>query len=255
MPACRIILETQPQTGAWNMALDEALLNSAVRCGVCTVRVYRWCEPTVSLGYFQKPGELDASSPLMALPQVQRLTGGGAILHHYEWTYSCAVPAGHPAIRVPGELYAAVHRRIIDALAMHGVTADLRSATTSSTKPAASSPTSPFLCFFRGDPNDIVLNGRKIVGSAQRRRKGAVLQHGSILLRHSEFAPEIPGIADLAATFAPSASLGDQLIREISRAFADEFHASPPTHEEQELAANKPGTPAKGSADVNVALR
>lgn len=236
MTTCRLILDSQPQIGTWNMALDEALLESAVQFAGCAVRIYRWSEPTVSLGYFQKPGELDPSSPLNSLPQVRRLTGGGAILHHHEWTYSCIVPSGHPSIRVPGELYAALHRRIIAVLSEHGITANLR-CHADTKNDALHTPASPFLCFFRGDPNDIVLNGRKIVGSAQRRRKGAVLQHGSILLRRSEFAPDIPGIADLSPDFEPSESLGEQFCRAIAKLFAENVIESEPTANELRFAA------------------
>ncbi|MCC7425164.1 MAG: hypothetical protein IT428_33255, partial [Planctomycetaceae bacterium] len=91
-----VIVESHPRSGAWNMAIDEALLETAVDAEQCTLRFYRWSEPTVSLGYFQKPEEAAADPLLAGLPIVPRLSGGGAILHHHEWTYSIALPPGHP---------------------------------------------------------------------------------------------------------------------------------------------------------------
>ena len=90
----------------------------------------------------------------------------------------------------------------------------------------------PFLCFSRGDSRDILLNGHKIVGSAQRRRKGAVLQHGSILLRASEFASEFPGIADLAADCLTDESLGVSLGMSIADGLAGSIARSEPTDAE-----------------------
>lgn len=191
---CRLLVESHPNTGAWNMAVDEALLESAFERKMCTVRLYRWAEPTLSLGYFQ-PAEYARSSPhLRDLPLVRRLTGGGAILHHHEWTYSCTLPP--PLVpRDPRELYARVHRQIIAVLAELGISAELRGAVCGKWESAAGQE--PFLCFSRGDPRDVVIGGHKVVGSAQRRRRGSLLQHGSVLLRRSPHAPEHPGLYDL----------------------------------------------------------
>ena len=227
----RLITDPAANSGGWNMALDEALLESAVHRGDCTVRIYRWKEPTVSLGYFQREGEIDPESPWANLPWVKRLSGGGAILHHHEWTYCCAVPAGHPAIREPYRLYEAVHRKIIELLQTFGIEATLRGEVD---QPQADQPgqSRPFLCFSRGDSRDILLDGHKIVGSAQRRRKGAVLQHGSILLRASEFAPEFPGIVDLAAGCPVDESLGATLGMSIAAGISGNVTRSKPTDAE-----------------------
>ncbi|HUG91443.1 MAG TPA: hypothetical protein VML55_11445 [Planctomycetaceae bacterium] len=186
----RILIDPQPSTGAWNMAVDEVLLEAAIERNAMSVRWYGWREATVSLGYFQQEAA-NRSPGLAALPVVRRLTGGGAILHHRELTYSCALPAGHALARDPLRLYDAVHRAIIAVLAVQGVRADLRGA-------AAVGGHEPFLCFGRGDPRDVLVGGYKVLGSAQRRRRGAVLQHGSLLLEASQFAPIFPGLNDLA---------------------------------------------------------
>lgn len=193
----RLFVDDQPQTGQTNMDRDARALEEVVagRSGA-VIRIYQWCEPTVSLGYFQK-GD-DAIDPrLLSCPKVRRLTGGGAILHDNELTYSCCLPDTHPVRSDPIQLYEIVHRAIIALLADCGATAMLRSEAAAA-KPSA---TEPFLCFLRADPRDVVINGTKVLGSAQRRRKGHILQHGSILLQASKLTPELPGIVDLVPDF------------------------------------------------------
>lgn len=266
---CRLLIDAAPRSGAENMAGDEVLLESAVRDRLCTVRIYRWKEPTVSLGYFQRPDDLTAA-PLKRLPTVRRLTGGGAILHHHEWTYSCAVPAGHPAIRIPGRLYAAVHRRIVALLRAYGVTASLRkeaaetapratSAAFSAAPSVGPSSKAAFLCFLRGDENDILLRGHKIVGSAQRRRKGAVLQHGSLLWKASAYAPHLPGVLDLSPdVLSPDVFPADALpaagAEQLGRCLAGLFssHIEPGEFslaEQQRAAALQPRYEQKGKRE------
>ncbi|MBA3314285.1 MAG: lipoate--protein ligase family protein [Planctomycetaceae bacterium] len=185
----RLLVEQEPHTGAWNMAYDEALLEAAANRGETVLRIFQWSQPTLSLGYFQKTLPPDLPEALRALPRVRRLSGGGAILHHHEWTYSCAIPKSHPFAKTAEILYEEVHRALIDAFHRLGVNASLR---------VSDDGDAAFLCFLRGDPRDIVVAGRKVVGSAQRRRRGAVLQHGSVLLRHSPLTPSVPGLLDLA---------------------------------------------------------
>lgn len=206
MTSCRMLIDVEPATGSWNMAVDELLLESAIESAVCSVRLYSWIQPTLSLGHFQDAEGAVGDRRLAGLPVVRRLSGGGAILHHHELTYSCAVPAGHAAIENPTDLYETAHAAIIRVLSEFGITTRMRGDVTSGEESA-------FLCFSRGDPRDIVLEGHKIVGSAQRRRRGAVLQHGSLLLRASEFAPGYPGLSDLAD--------GSELPPELARLFAD----------------------------------
>jgi lipoate-protein ligase A len=190
MGTCRVVIEPEPQDGVRNMALDEALLEAALERGDCTVRWYRWSAATVSVGYFQAAEAAAGIPGLAGLPIVRRLTGGGAILHHHEWTYSCTLPTGHPLADSPTSIYDRVHERVVAALAEQGIRAALRGE-------ALAEREGTFLCFGRGDPRDIVLGGHKILGSAQRRRRGAVLQHGSLLVHRSEHAPQFPGLLDL----------------------------------------------------------
>jgi lipoyl(octanoyl) transferase len=188
----RLLIEGEPRDGCWNMAYDEALLDAAANRGETILRIYRWSEPTLSLGYFQKTLPHDLPEPLRSLPRVRRLSGGGAILHHHEWTYACAVPRAHLLARRAEALYEEAHRALIDSFAEYGIGAALRGS------PIENSGETGFLCFLRGDPRDVVVQGHKIVGSAQRRRRGAVLQHGSVLLRRSPLVRDVPGLFDLA---------------------------------------------------------
>jgi lipoate-protein ligase A len=190
LAACRLLLESEPHSGAWNMAVDEALLETAVREGLATFRWYRWSEPTLSLGYFQVESEVPNDPKWSRLPVVRRLTGGGAILHDREWTYSFTVPAGATLAAHPVALYDLVHGALIDLIRRYGLAADKRGETPPTVP-------EPLLCFSRRDAHDVVVCGHKVVGSAQRRRKGAVLQHGSLLLRRPELAPGHLGVEDL----------------------------------------------------------
>lgn len=194
---CRIIIDPLPGSGAWNMAVDEALLTAAVERSQCAVRWYQWSEPTISLGHFQDAQAVARHGTLARLPVVRRLSGGGAILHHHELTYSCTVPASHPLARDAREIYLHVHRALIAVLEQFGCPVALRGE-------SQAEKSGEFLCFGRGDAFDVVLGGYKVIGSAQRRRKGAVLQHGSLILRRSEWAPQFPGLRDLCT---PGASL------------------------------------------------
>lgn len=190
--------------GSWNMAVDEFLLLRAVEANDLAIRIYRWEEPTVSLGYFQDSSEFHASGQIPGLPVVRRLSGGGAILHDREITYSIALSQGHSLAADPIRLYEAAHAGITGAIGKCGVTLAPRGT-------SLKQEDEPFLCFSRGDHNDLMLNGVKVVGSAQRRRKGAVLQHGSILLEASPHAPELPGIRDLVPSFEMDESLPDSI--------------------------------------------
>ncbi len=189
--ACSLLIDP-PAPGAWNMAVDEVLLETAAQCGDAALRFYRWSEPTLSLGYFQEYADRFAHRSSRRAAVVRRLTGGGAILHDDELTYSLTAPAGHAWVRERDRLYATIHAALIDALAAMGVRAVL-------CKPAAARPApgEPLLCFQRRASGDVLVGTAKVAGSAQRRRRGAVLQHGSVLLARSAAAPELDGLSEL----------------------------------------------------------
>ena len=212
------ILDEPPHSGAWNMAVDAALLEESLRSGTTFVRLYRWAEPTISLGYFQKPEEHQADPRLSHLPCVRRLSGGGAILHDQEQTYSCVLPPGHHLSEQPSQLYDLIHSIVIGLLQERGVEVQLRGRDLKDC-------VEPFLCFLREASPDLVFRGHKVLGSAQRRRRGAILQHGSLLLRSSASAPELLGLSNLLATFCWSECAAAELGRRMAHALGDEIIA------------------------------
>jgi lipoate-protein ligase A len=187
------LLIDPPAIGAWNMAVDEMLLERAAERGTATLRFYEWSPATLSLGYFQRAAERESHTASRLCPLVRRASGGGAIVHDRELTYSLALPTAHPLAADAETLYYEVHRLLIAALAEFGVSATL------SEKRNVSRREEPFLCFQRRSGGDIVVGPHKICGSAQRRNKGAILQHGSVLVAASPAAPELPGLAELGA--------------------------------------------------------
>ena len=198
--SARLLLDA-PAAGAWNMAVDEVLLDTAAEDGLCTLRFYEWSEPTLSLGYFQPFATRANHAASRNCPVVRRPSGGGAILHDAELTYCLAMPLAHPLAIDTTRLYSLVHESLTATLAQWQITARPLAAG----KPAAA-PAEPFLCFARRAQGDVVIEissnagptvDHKICGSAQRRRRGAVVQHGSVLLARSTAAPELAGLAEL----------------------------------------------------------
>ena len=194
-------IEHQEMRGSWNMAIDQALLQSVAETGIPVLRFYRWEPATLSLGYFQKHEQRHVHEPSGSCPLVRRSTGGGAILHERELTYSLCLPSQHPWASDHQNMVRRVHQSIIESLNEFGVAGcSFHGVNEPETTQA------PFLCYLRRTCHDLILQGHKIVGSAQRKVRGAILQHGSILEQQSSFAPELPGICDLLSTHYDSQS-------------------------------------------------
>ena len=170
-------LEEGPLPGAENMARDLALLERAIKGEGPFLRVYGWAKPTLSLGYFQRIEEVAEAGAAgrLGVEVVRRFTGGGAILHQHEVTFAIALPASHPwaQLDVNGS-YLEITRPLLQLMRGHGVAAGFRGGDAPAVKTAN--------CFAGSACPDLVIQGRKVFGSAQRRRQGAVLQHGSLLL-------------------------------------------------------------------------
>ncbi len=209
-----------PGDGAWNMALDEALLLSAESEDVATLRFYTWSEPTLSLGYFQSHADRQSHAASLICPLVRRASGGGAILHDRELTYSIALPGSHPMARRAEMLYAAAHESLVMALCDLGVAASLCNGEQHS----QTIQNEPFLCFQRRVSGDVLVGSHKIGGSAQRRHKGAVLQHGSVLLSRSQAAPELPGINELTGRLIQADELRDAWQPYFTKRVGLKFH-------------------------------
>lgn len=229
IPQLRVIIETEPNPGDWNMAVDESLLETAISCDIATLRWYSWKEPTVSLGYFQKPDDLKRDPVLSQLPAVRRLSGGGAILHDDEVTYSVSLPASQRLFHQPHELYDIVHMGVTAGLKEAGFPVEFRGTTLKRLD-------EPLMCFQRQDSHDIVLRGRKVLGSAQRRRRGAILQHGSLIRSASPLAPDLPGLKDMCQREIPR-DLVQTLANHVAGSIAESWAYSPLTVSEIETSS------------------
>lgn len=156
------LLETGFHSAAFNMGLDEALLRSVAEGkSLPTLRFYGWTPAAVSIGYFQGlEEEVDSAACRAAgIDVVRRITGGGAVFHHHEVTYSIVLPLDHPlARRNILESYRLLLGGIVEGLSLLGIRAEF----------------API--------NDIVTGGKKISGNAQTRKLGCILQHGTIIL-------------------------------------------------------------------------
>jgi lipoate-protein ligase A len=171
--AWRLLLDP-PGSGAWNMSVDEALLLH-VGSAAPTLRFYRWHRPTVSLGYRQKdPAWLERARRL-GLEVVRRVSGGGAVLHAGDLTYAVVAPADCADLPpdLPGS-YAWIGAALLDGLRRAGLDAV--------PAPGLAEAGRLSVCFAGSMGLEIELQGRKLVGSAQRRTREGLLQHGSIRL-------------------------------------------------------------------------
>jgi lipoyl(octanoyl) transferase len=177
--AWRLLIDA-PAGGAWNMAVDEILLEG-VAAGTAppTLRFYEWTPACLSLGYFQPVDVVDGDAcRALGVDVVRRPTGGRAILHDRELTYSVALPAsllGDDSGVLPS--YYLLSLALQDGLLHLGVPTTLAPESAASGLPAHGP-----ICFDRPSAHEILLQGRKLVGSAQMRRGGGILQHGSILI-------------------------------------------------------------------------
>ncbi|MGE3807485.1 MAG: biotin/lipoate A/B protein ligase family protein [Gemmataceae bacterium] len=175
--------------GVWNMAADDFLLEAAA-AGQAALRFYGWSQATVSLGYFQ-PERERRTERLESLPWVRRASGGLILVHHHELTYSLALPAGAPWRGADWRGWQAKMHAVIAAALDR-----LEVPVAVSRGQAALEPSAP-LCFLAPTAGDLMIAASKVVGSAQRRQRGALLQHGAVLLAGSPFAPELPGLLEL----------------------------------------------------------
>ncbi|MGQ9463127.1 MAG: lipoate--protein ligase family protein [Candidatus Fervidibacter sp.] len=164
--------------GAWNMAIDEAML-IAHQAGLTipTLRLYRWSPPAVSLGLLQPVEEIDKSvCNQFGFDIVRRPSGGGAVLHQHEVTYSVVMDG---QICPEGSSVLATYRWLAQ-----GLIAGLKKLGVNASFPEQAQKHSPApFCFVRVSPADLTVLGRKLGGSAQARRRRFLLQHGSIPLQ------------------------------------------------------------------------
>ncbi|WP_400163927.1 biotin/lipoate A/B protein ligase family protein [Brevibacillus sp. TJ4] len=176
---------TKSMSPAMNMAVDEAILQMHAEKKVPpTVRFYTWNPATLSIGYFQKAlKEINLEEvDRQGLGFVRRATGGRAVLHDKELTYSVIVSEDHP--RMPSsvtEAYKVISMGLLHGFQNLGLQAEMVSLASEEEKEKYSSPGSS-ACFDSPSWYELVVEGKKVAGSAQTRQRGVILQHGSILL-------------------------------------------------------------------------
>ncbi|WP_287152797.1 lipoate--protein ligase family protein [Candidatus Solincola tengchongensis] len=178
------LLPHQADEGASHMALDQALLECAAEPSFPpTLRFQRWIPPALSLGRFQKLEEIDLEACAGSGVQVvRRPTGGKSILHLEDFTYSLVLPSYMSLPSGVVETYALIGRGIVAALRLLGLDPVIHVGGGAKRTPSSAA------CFASSTQADIRCGERKVCGSAQLRRGGAVLQHGSVLLKdRSEF--------------------------------------------------------------------
>ena len=167
-------------TGAVNMARDEALLRSVIdaKSSPC-IRLYQWDPPALSIGYLQRiRDEVDLEMCInYGFDYVRRLTGGKAVLHDDELTYSIAIPANHEKMDGRGVIasYRSISRALVRALSLSGITCTMAPRIMSRQRRELSA-----VCFDTSSTYEVMFQGKKIIGSAQTRDKGVILQHGSV---------------------------------------------------------------------------
>ena len=194
--------DNAPRSAAMNMAIDEALLESAA---APSIRFYRWESPALSFGYFGRFA--DVADKASERDLVRRWTGGGIVFHGEDLTYSVVIPANDPVFaESPMSIYENVHHALRKALVANGERAELlavaavcdrRTCFRSNNFPTADGSTqnSPvaggvdagtaivdhgYNCFANPVRADVTIDGRKVAGAAQRRTRGGLLQQGSV---------------------------------------------------------------------------
>ena len=202
----RLLIEDSPRSGAANMAVDEAIAEAAAAGAVPpTLRFYRWNPPTVSLGRHQKLADVDETQiAARGYDLVRRATGGRAILHVDELTYSVSGPIEEP--RMAGgvmDAYLRFSNALLSGLSTLGLKAEKAGSRTRAGRELSAA------CFETPSAYEITAGGRKLMGSAQSRRKGYVLQHGSL--------PLWGDVTRLVDVLALSSTARDRLRQQLRR--------------------------------------
>ena len=155
---------------AYNMALDEALLENAATLGKPVLRFYDWTKPCATFGYSQKINQIEAATKLR--PLIRRCTGGGLVPHDNDWTYSLSFPPNHEWTQLAAtESYRRTHALLQTAFNAIGIETTLADCCR---RPK------PGECFEGHEIHDLLWNGKKISGAAQRRNRSGLLIQGSV---------------------------------------------------------------------------
>lgn len=189
------------RTPYMNMSIDEQLLLHVAEFGTPVVRIYGWDRQSVSIGYVQDY----AAAPQQKYAIVRRITGGGVVFHDRDLTYTIAIPEGHRICELDRvESYHVFHHAVKAALAGFGLAAELSASESRSVNRAT------MHCFVTPTRYDVLCDGRKYAGAAQRRTRNGILHQGSI---------------DLKASGGDSAILTEKLINALAKQFEIGFIA------------------------------
>lgn len=178
-----MFINSGPQSASYNMAMDDALLELHSKGRIPpVVRFYEWSPASLSIGYFQKAEEAVDMEKVkeMGLGFVRRPTGGRAVLHDRELTYSIIVSESHPDMpETVTEAYRVISAGLLEGFRNLGLQAEFAIPATREERNALKQPRSA-VCFDAPSWYELVVEGRKAAGSAQTRQKGVILQHGAI---------------------------------------------------------------------------
>lgn len=242
--------------GARNMARDAAILEAVSAGGASpTLRLYGWNPPCLTLGRHQRVEAADLEfCHREGIDVARRPTGGRALLHHLELTYAVIAPLGRgPLPHALQDAYRTICSALVRAMHAVGVEAALTDGEVNVLLP---SPRSAVPCFKEPAGGEVVVGGRKLIGSAMRSHAGTILQHGSILLEwDGRLQAGAMGLADDSGLRPHITTLADELDRPVGRAdltdavvdaFAEDFDISFEPHRltdceathERELAAS-----------------
>jgi lipoyl(octanoyl) transferase len=205
------LLKTGGLPGALNMAIDQALLQlHELGQSPPTLRFYQWQPPAVSIGYFQQPEDINLSHcSALGIDVVRRPTGGRAVLHQNELTYSLVAGTKEG---IPSSLPKAYHQicqGLLAGLRLLGIEAQMG-------KESLTGPP-PELCFLRSSISDIVCQGKKFMGNAQMWSGSSLLQHGSLILeaQHETWANLLGINQDLKSVFKADWASRTTSLREL----------------------------------------
>ena len=206
-PSVRLWYDPTPHTASRNMAIDQALLDAAER-GLAVLRLYRWDPPSLSFGRNEPALRRYDRSVIegLGLSVVRRPTGGRAVWHADELTYAVASPADRF-----GDLrsaYRRIHEMLAEAIASLGLSPRLAAA------PAAAQPVDAGACFAAPAGGEVLVGGKKVVGSAQVRQGTALLQHGSVLLGGTQ--QQVAAVSTGVPAPSGETSLGAALGRRVT---------------------------------------
>jgi lipoate-protein ligase A len=224
--ALAIYRDISSRSASMNMAIDEALLETAK---IPSIRFYQWNHPALSFGYFCKFA--DVADHRHERDLVRRWTGGGIVLHGADLTYAIVIPACNSGFRETSRtIYERVHRALANALAVSGQAAELvTAAAVADRRDQSNSAVIDRLysdCFANPVPADVLVDGRKIAGAAQRRTRSGLLQQGSI--------QNVPLEHDFMDRFAKGLAADcsewkiDDLILERAQVLAQQKYATDP---------------------------